>query len=89
MRLRDGLHRVQKRAEKTTHRGAELAKSAARSLESTIRHIKPHTQGQPASAHPDQQEEGIAPPVKTRTGIVSVNGRDVEKMCCTGGKRAG
>ena len=90
MRLRDGLHRVQKQAEDTTHRGGELARSAVHTIEAALRRsVKSQSQAQPNSAHPDPQEQGSARPAKARTGIVSVNGRDVEKMHCTGGKRAG
>jgi hypothetical protein len=42
------------------------------------------------SAHADpEQDASSLPPAKPRTGIVSVNGRDVGKMCCSGGHRSG
>lgn len=38
---------------------------------------------QPSSAHPDPEREPESPlPAAGRTGIVSVNGRDVERMHC-------
>jgi hypothetical protein len=38
---------------------------------------------QPSSAHPGPEEEPERPqPASGRTGIVSVNGRDVERMHC-------
>jgi len=38
-----------------------------------------------ASSHPDpEQEKESLPAAKVRTGIVSVNGRDVGEMRCTG-----
>lgn len=47
------------------------------------------SEAQPRSSHPDpEQERGSLPPAKTRTGIVSVNGRDVGEMCCSGGRRS-
>ena len=38
---------------------------------------------QPSSAYPDPEQEPESPqPAAGRTGIVSVNGRDVERMHC-------
>jgi hypothetical protein len=40
---------------------------------------------QQASSHPDpEQEKESLPAARVRTGIVSVNGRDVGEMRCTG-----
>ena len=37
----------------------------------------------PVSSHPDPEQESDSPaPSKVRTGIVSVNGRDIEIMHC-------
>ena len=48
---------------------------------------RPAKRALPSSAHADpEQERETAPPTVARTGIVSVNGRDVEEMCCTGGR---
>ncbi|HUI82959.1 MAG TPA: hypothetical protein VL240_01980 [Candidatus Binatia bacterium] len=41
----------------------------------------------PISAHSDpEQERDATPSSRARTGIVSVNGRDVGHMHCTGGR---
>ena len=56
------------------HSGATLRPAAKR-------HVPP------GSAHPDpEQERDSSPQRKVRTGIVSVNGRDVGEMHCTGGR---
>lgn len=89
MGLRDRLHRIEQQGEESLHRGAELARAGVHNLQSKIsRKTKARAAQSPMSIQPDPvQEQDLPPQPKVRTGIVSVNGCDVEKMRCTGGKR--
>ena len=59
-------------------------KAASRNYVQATAHTSNHSVLQ-ASSHPDpEQEKESLPAAKVRTGIVSVNGRDVGEMRCTG-----
>lgn len=62
-----------RQAEQQVKRAAHLGSEKVRSIA--------------ASAYPDREERDSSSSSNVRTGIVSVNGRDVEQMRCTGGRR--
>lgn len=68
----DALRRVEQHIQEEARRGAELAKSGLQDVEGRVRR-RMHL---PPRNLP-----------KGRTGIVSVNGQDVEKIICMGGKK--
>ncbi len=77
MNLMDALRHAEQQGKARVHRSAEKLRSK----------LSGHSD-QPASAYPDPEQERDAPAgSKARTGIVSVNGRDVERIHCTGGRR--
>jgi hypothetical protein len=79
MSLRDALRQAEQQGKRTIHSGAEKLHN----IETSIRR---KLQGRDASS--DAEQDGNVPrPSNVRTGIVSVNGRDVEQMRCTGGGR--
>lgn len=88
MGLVDAVRHAEQQFTKSARRGAERAKAGVEAMEAGIlRTLKPHRNPadplSPMSAHPEQESE---PSAKVRTGIVSVNGQDVGKMRCTGGR---
>jgi hypothetical protein len=85
MGLVDAVRHAEQQFTKSARRGAERAKAGVEAMEAGIlRTLKPHhNSAVPTSAHPEQEPE---PSAKVRTGIVSVNGQDVGKMRCTGGR---
>ena len=85
MNLLDALRQAEQQGKDKVRRGAE----AIHNLETSIRR-KVTGQTSSSSAYPDtEQDRESASVSKTRTGIVSVNGQDVGKMRCTGGRRTG
>lgn len=82
MNLLDALRHAEQQGKKTAQRGA----AKLHDLETAVRR---RVRGQNvSSASPEpEQERGSSGSPKVRTGIVSVNGRDVGEMHCTGGRR--
>jgi hypothetical protein len=68
--------------------GAERLKTGIQDVSARARKLHLRRDDKPDSTHPDP-EQGREGGSKSdeRTGIVSVNGRDVGKMRCTGGQR--
>lgn len=93
MGLMDAVRHAEQRGKKAVSRGATLARASFQNAEAGIRQqISAHIHHNhsnatlPVSNHADPEQES-APAAKARTGIVSVNGQDVEQMRCTGGRR--
>ena len=73
----DALRRTEQQVQEAARKGKELVSASMHNLEDQVRrglHLKSRVS---AGA-------GVA---RSRTGIVSVNGQDVETMRCTGGKK--
>ena len=88
MRLTDRIHRAEQQVAVSSQRSADRAKAGAKEIRKQIgRGLHAVAQHLPMSIHLDAQERVEAPPT-ARDGIVSVDGRDVEKMHCTGHPRA-
>jgi hypothetical protein len=84
MNLLDALRHAEQRGKKTAQRGAEKLHD----LETAVRRRVRGQNASSASTSPDsEQERESSGSSKVRTGIVSVNGRDVGEMRCTGGRR--
>ncbi len=90
MGLMDALRHAEQQGKRAGHLGAERVRAGIQQVEASL-HRRVKTSGQnnqakqPVSAHTDpQQESGQLPDQKVRTGIVSVNGQDVEQIRCTG-----
>jgi hypothetical protein len=88
MDLRGTFRQAEQQVARSARRGAQRAKAGVEAMEASIlRTLKSHSNSAnsmlPMSAHPEQEPE---PAAKVRTGIVSVNGQDVGKMRCTGGR---
>jgi hypothetical protein len=83
MNLLDALRQAEQQGKDQVHRGAEKLHK----VETAIRRkIKSRT-ASPSSAYPDPEQEREVPSAdKARTGIVSLHGRDVEQIRCTGGR---
>jgi len=78
------LHNAEEHGAKAIHRGTEHLKAAIHNVTAGVRKL----QASRASSHADHEQDRESPPnSKVRTGIVSVNGRDVGEMRCTGGRR--
>jgi hypothetical protein len=82
MTILDALRQAERQGKESVHRGAEKLHH----LETAIRRKVRGTQQAPTADEPEQRDS--APSSKVRTGIVSVNGRDVGEMRCTGGRPA-
>ena len=67
----ESLHRAKQHIQEAARRGAKIAKAEPRKA----------TAGIPSSVRRTPKTKSF------RTGIVSINGLDVEKMRCTGGTR--
>lgn len=85
------LREAEELGAKAAHLGAQRAKDGLLSLEARLHKLgasrKAEHANQPVSAHADpEQDRESSPNSKVRTGIVSVNGRDVGEMRCTGGR---
>ena len=88
MSLGDKLRHAEEYGSKAAHLGAERVRSGIHTAEAALHRLtvsRKRKPVKPVSTHPDPEQE-IAPPPKVRTGIVSVNGRDVGEMHCTGGR---
>jgi hypothetical protein len=87
MDLRGTLRQAEQQVARSARRGAERAKAGVEAEAGILRTLKAHRNSaespSPMSAHPEQESE---PAAKVRTGIVSVNGQDVGKVRCTGGR---
>lgn len=85
MNLADRLRQAEEQGKAAVHHGAEKVHK----IESALRRKLKKSARVPVSSYPDPevQRENAANP-EPRTGIVSVNGRDVEQMRCTGGRRS-
>jgi hypothetical protein len=84
MNLLDALRHAEQKGKNQVHRGAEKLHN----VEAAIRR---KVQGRAASqgstySNPEQERDASATS-KGRTGIVSVNGRDIGEMRCTGGRQ--
>jgi hypothetical protein len=73
MNLLDALRHAEQQGKSRVQRGAD---KLHRVEEAVRRKITGRAEMEPSPAS------------KTRTGIVSINGRDVEKMHCSGGRRS-
>lgn len=82
MTLMDALRHAEQQGKESVHRGTEKLHR----LETAVRRRVRGTKASPTSEVSDQTDS--APSPKVRTGIVSVNGRDVEEMRCTGGRHS-
>jgi hypothetical protein len=82
MNLRDALRHAEQQGKESVHRGAEKLHNIETSIRRKLR-------GRDASLTSTESEpdSDIPRSSNVRTGIVSVNGRDVEEMRCTGGRR--
>ena len=84
------LRHAEELGAKAAHLGAQRAKNSVLNVEARLRRLrtgKAKDASPPVSAHVDpEQERESSPDPKVRTGIVSVNGRDVGEMRCTGGR---
>lgn len=87
------LREAEELGSKAAHLGAQRAKNGLLSVEARLRKLgaslKTAHANQSVSAHADpEQARENSPNPKVRTGIVSVNGRDVGEMRCTGGRNS-
>jgi len=85
------LHDAEKLGPETVHVVAKRLKAGVQDLSAGLRNLhlsRKVAQRQPVSAHPaPEQERENAVSREGRTGIVSVNGRDIGEVRCTGGRR--
>lgn len=90
MSLRSKLRDVEQYGAKAAHLSADRIRTGVHNLEASLQKIGPHRRSKsklPVAAHSDPgRQSGVSPNSKIRTGIVSVNGRDVGEMQCTGGR---
>ena len=89
MGLMDALRHAEQQGKRAGHLGAERVRAGIHQVEASLhRRVKtggqPNQAKQPVSAHTDPQQDSGSPDQKGRTGIVSVNGQDVEQIRCTG-----
>ena len=68
------------------HGAMESVRTGIHNLEAALHKLVSRRRGKPALADAEREREKTASP-KVRTGIVSVNGRDVGELRCTGGRR--
>jgi len=93
MTLRDKLHQAEDFGNRAAQRGAERVRSAVQKVEASLH--GPHPSRRRSSpklpvsvgVDPEQEQEGSTN-AQVRTGIVSVNGRDVGEMRCTVGRHS-
>jgi len=89
MSLGDKLRHAEEYGAKAAHLGAEQVRRGLRNVDAKLHKVaarRTSNRTKPASAHADPVEQP-APNPKVRTGIVSIHGRDVEEMRCTGGRK--
>jgi hypothetical protein len=88
MSLGDKLRHAEELGSRAAHLSADRVRSGIHNAEAALHKLSVRRKKKPAtavsaSAPPKRDAE---PEPKVRTGIVSVNGRDVGEMRCTGGK---
>ena len=83
MNLLDALRHAEQQGKRKVHRGAEKVHGFQAALQ---RRISGRNSTESVFTDPEQDREAVGGP-QERTGIVSVNGRDVEQIRCTGGRR--
>lgn len=84
MNLLDALRHAEQQGKKQVNRGAEKLHD----VETSLRRKFKGAAAARAASHSDPEQDVQAPTAdKGRTGIVSVHGRDVGEMRCTGGRR--
>ena len=91
MSLRSKLRDAEQYGAKAAHTAAEHVRTGVHNLEASLSALSSHRNSKrmrmPGSTHPDpEQLLEVLPAPKVRTGIISVNGRDVGEMRCTGGR---
>ena len=90
MTLRKKLREAEEYGAKAAHVRAERVKSGIQNGEANLRKLHLSRKSrlpEPILAHADPEQESESSLQRgTRTGIVSVNGRDVGEMRCTGGR---
>ncbi len=89
MSLRSKLHDAEQYGAKAAHLGADRIRAGVHNLEASLQKLGSPSRARlkPVSADSDPELQGGASPnSKVRTGIVSVNGRDVGEVKCTGGR---
>ncbi len=84
MNLLDALRHAEQQGKKQVQRGAEKLHN----VETSLRRKFKDAAAAPATSYPDPEDTAAPPKEKGRTGIVSVHGRDVGEMRCTGGRRS-
>lgn len=91
MSLGRKLHDAEQRGARAIHLGAERLKTAIQDISAGVHGLHPARKAandEAVSKRGDPEQERDTPVTgRERTGIVSVNGRDVGKMRCTGGQR--
>ena len=85
MNLRDALRHAEQQGKKQVQRGAEKLHDVETSLR---RKFERHAAASTTPYSDSDQESQTSSRDKGRTGIVSVHGRDVGEMRCTGGRRS-
>jgi hypothetical protein len=85
MNLLDALRHAEQQGKKQVQRGAEKLHNVETSLRRKFEH---HAAASAAPYSDPDQEPQASSKDKGRTGIVSVHGRDVGEMRCTGGRRS-
>ncbi len=85
----DALRRTEQQIQEVAHQGAEAAKATLHNVGSQVRRrMRLKTKSSSMTVISDADPESPDNQgTKARTGIVSVNGHDVEKMRCTGGRK--
>lgn len=83
MDLLGRLRHAEQQGKRTVHQAAEKFQK----MEAAILHKAKGHASTRVSAYPDPEQPSTTQ-VKARTGIVSVNGKDVGEMRCTGGHRS-
>ncbi len=84
MNLLDALRQAEQKGKNQVHRGAEKLHN----VEAAIRRkVQGRAASQSSTYSDPKQEPETSATSKGRTGIVSVNGRDIGEMRCTGGRQ--
>jgi hypothetical protein len=91
MSVRSKLRDAERYGARAAHLSADRIRAGVHNLEASLQKLGPHRRTRskpPVSAHSDAElQTGASANTKVRTGIVSVNGKDVGEMQCTGGRR--
>ena len=88
MTLGDKLRHAEEVGARAAHLGADRVRSGIHNAEAALHKLTVRRKKKPATtvSAAAQPKRDSAPEPKVRTGIVSVNGRDVGEMHCTGGR---